>query len=67
MSHGRQALQASQRDWLWLSLAPLGLFVGLIGAMLAVPLPWQMHFDWVPSLNTGLDWHIDALSAQFLV
>jgi multicomponent Na+:H+ antiporter subunit A len=67
MSHEHNAAQATGRDWLWLALVPLGLFAGLIAAMLAVPLPWQVHLDWVPSLETGLDWYIDALSAQFLV
>ena len=55
MSHDRDTAQASRRDWLWLALVPLGMFVGLISAMLAVPLPWQMHLEWVPSLDTGLD------------
>jgi multicomponent Na+:H+ antiporter subunit A len=67
MSQDRDPVPASRRDWLWLALVPLGLFAGLIGAMLAVPLPWQMHLEWVPSLGTGLDWYVDALSAQFLV
>ncbi|MGD2054494.1 MAG: proton-conducting transporter membrane subunit, partial [Gammaproteobacteria bacterium] len=33
----------------------------------SIPLPWQLQLAWVPSLGIGLDWHIDALSAQFLV
>ncbi len=67
MSHEYDSTQGRQRDWLWLALLPLGLFVGLIAAMYSIPLPWQVHLSWVPSLDTGLDWHIDALSAQFLV
>jgi multicomponent Na+:H+ antiporter subunit A len=67
MSHSHETAQALHRDWLWLALVPLGLFVGLIGTMLTFPLPWQLHLDWVPSLGVGLDWHVDALSAQFLV
>jgi multicomponent Na+:H+ antiporter subunit A len=67
MSQDHDPAPASRRDWLWLALVPLGLFAGLIGAMLTVPLPWQMQLEWVPSLDTGLDWHVDALSAQFLV
>jgi len=67
MSHSNNAGSERERDWLWLAAIPLGLFAGLIGAMLLYPLPWQISLQWVPSLGVGLDWYVDALSAQFLV
>ena len=54
-------------DWLWLSVFPLGFFVFLSWGLITIPLPWQLHLDWIPSLDIGFDWTIDALSAQFLV
>jgi len=67
MKHGNETAQVSSHDWLWLALVPFGLFAGLVWALNAAPLPWQLQLEWVPSLGVGLDWHIDALSAQFLV
>jgi multicomponent Na+:H+ antiporter subunit A len=67
MNHGDETAGATHRDWLWMALAPLALFVGLVWALTIVPLPWQLQLEWIPSLGVGLDWHIDALSAQFLV
>jgi multicomponent Na+:H+ antiporter subunit A len=67
MNHGKDTTQAMHRDWLWIALVPLGLFVGLVWALSSMPLPWQLQLAWVPSLGIGLDWHVDALSAQFLV
>ena len=67
MNHGKDSSQAMYRDWLWLALVPLLLFAGLIWTLSEIPLPWQLHLEWIPSLGVGLDWHIDALSAQFLV
>jgi len=64
-SHPQSA--AGRRDWLWLSLLPIGLFVALIGEMIAHPLPWELRLSWVPSLDLDLHWRIDALAAQFLV
>jgi len=59
--------QTTPRDWLWLSVVPLGLFALLIGALTSHPLPWTFHLAWVPSIGVGLDWYIDGLSMQFLV
>jgi multicomponent Na+:H+ antiporter subunit A len=67
MSHGDETVQATHRDWLWVALVPLGLFAGLAWALSTFALPWQLQLEWVPSLGVGLDWHVDALSAQFLV
>ncbi len=67
MSGAPQATTDAGRDRLWLALVPLGLFVALVWGLAAFPLPWQLRLDWVPSLGVGLDWRIDALSAQFLV
>ncbi len=50
-----------------LALVPLGLFAALIWGLAAVPLPWQAHVQWVPSLGVNMDWRVDALSAQFLL
>ncbi len=67
MSHADARVGATNRDMLWLALIPSGLFIGLVWALSAIALPWQLQLDWVPSLGVGLDWYIDALSAQFLV
>jgi multicomponent Na+:H+ antiporter subunit A len=67
MNHGKDTTQATHRDWMWLALVPLVLFAGFIWTLNEIPLPWRLHLEWVPSLGVGLDWHIDALSAQFLV
>ena len=67
MNHGKDSSQEKHRDWLWLALVPLLLFAGLIWTLSEIPLPWQLRLEWIPSLGVGLDWHIDALSAQFLV
>ena len=67
MSHADARVSAPDRDMLWMALIPLGLFIGLVWALSSIPLPWQLQLAWVPSLGVGLDWYIDALSAQFLV
>lgn len=67
MSDNPTETQTTRRDWLWLSLVPLALFVFLIGALSLHPLPWAFRLDWVPSIGAGLDWYIDGLSMQFLV
>lgn len=67
MSHADARPGATNRDMLSMALVPLGLFVGLGWALSSIPLPWQLQLVWVPSLGVGLDWYIDALSAQFLV
>jgi multicomponent Na+:H+ antiporter subunit A len=67
MSQNEHAATDAHGDWLWLSLLPLGLFVLLSWGLITTPLPWQLQLEWVPSLNIGLDWTVDALSAQFLV
>ncbi len=67
MSQNEDATAEAHRDWLWLSLFPLALFAILSWGLASAPLPWQLRLEWVPSLDIGLDWTIDALSAQFLV
>ena len=67
MNHGDETVQTTHRDWLSVALVPLGLFAGLAWALSTFALPWQLQLEWVPSLGVGLDWHVDALSAQFLV
>jgi multicomponent Na+:H+ antiporter subunit A len=67
MSHSHNPAKESHRDWLWLALLPLALFAFVSWGLITEPLPWQLHLEWVPSLDIGLDWTIDALSAQFLV
>ena len=62
-AHRQPAVSAG----LWLTLVPLGLFAGLVVSLATVPLPWRASLEWVPSLGVSLDWHVDALSAQFLV
>ena len=67
MSHSDGAATEAHGDWLWLSVVPLGLFAFLSWGLITIPLPWQLHIEWIPSLDIGFDWTIDALSAQFLV
>ena len=67
MSHDQDTGNSTHSDWLWLSLVPLGFFAFLSRGLITEPLPWHLQLEWVPSLDIGLDWTIDALSAQFLV
>lgn len=66
MSREQGVAQGAGPDWLWLALLPLGLFAALVWGLASEPLPWVVHLQWVPSLGVGLDWYVDALSAQFL-
>ena len=46
---------------------PLTLFVALASALASVPLPWSLHWSWVPSLGVDLAFHVDGLAAQMLL
>ncbi len=50
-----------------LALVPAALFLWLLGALAAIKLPWQMTWNWIPSLGIDLAIHIDGLAAQFLL
>jgi multicomponent Na+:H+ antiporter subunit A len=67
MNHSHDPAEETHRDWLWVALLPLALFALLSWGLITEPLPWQLRLEWIPSLDIGLDWRIDALSAQFLV
>jgi len=67
MGNEHAQVGTGQQDWLWLSLLPLSLFVGLIATLELHPLPWTFRLEWVPSVGAALDWYIDGLSMQFLM
>jgi multicomponent Na+:H+ antiporter subunit A len=46
---------------------PLALFVALASALASIPLPWILHWSWVPSLGVDLAFHVDGLAAQMLL
>ncbi len=50
----------------WAAL-PLALFVALAIALANVPLPWSLHWSWVPSAGVDLAFHVDGLAAQMLL
>jgi multicomponent Na+:H+ antiporter subunit A len=50
----------------WAAL-PLALFVALAVALAQVPLPWSVHWPWVPSLGVDMAFHVDGLAAQMLL
>ena len=50
----------------WAAL-PVTLFVALSIALASVPLPWSLHWSWVPSAGVDLAFHVDGLAAQMLL
>ena len=46
---------------------PLTLFLALASALATMPLPWILHWSWVPSLGVDLAFHVDGLAAQMLL
>ena len=50
----------------WAAL-PVTLFVALSIALANVPLPWSIHWSWVPSAGVDLAFHVDGLAAQMLL
>ena len=46
---------------------PLAMFLALATALASIPLPWILHWSWVPSLGVDLAFHVDGLAAQMLL
>jgi len=42
-------------------------FAWLLAALLHTPLPWTFSRSWIPTLDIQLAFHVDGLSAQFLL
>ncbi len=67
MADAENAAHGRWTPWIVLALVPLVLFLALTWALSRGGLPWRGQLPWAPSLEFGLDWYVDPLSAQFLV
>ena len=67
MNSSNQLNVDGHRELLWFALLPLSLFILLLWGIVNISFPWNIRFDWVPSLGLDFSFFIDGLSAQFLI